>query len=139
MGQQDRTKDERSSPDEPRAAPPILRYFAWGHLPPHLAEISAPFADLAHLLIAAQGDGFMPREFTSEMNAHMTRILEKLGPEPADPAASDEWGSVKWKFHNLWAAWENYEGFAYCLRLLLEAKDCAVRTRVLPPMEGCDG
>lgn len=32
--------------------PEILRYFAYDHLPPALAEISKPFSDLAHELAA---------------------------------------------------------------------------------------
>jgi hypothetical protein len=27
---------------------PILRFFAYEHLPPHLAEVSRPFCELAH-------------------------------------------------------------------------------------------
>lgn len=31
---------------------PILMYFSYAHLPDHLREVSKPFADLAHLLVA---------------------------------------------------------------------------------------
>ena len=30
---------------------PILQYFTFAHLPPHLAEVSQPFHDLAHRLV----------------------------------------------------------------------------------------
>lgn len=30
---------------------PILQFFAYEHLPPHLQEVSAPFATLAYLII----------------------------------------------------------------------------------------
>lgn len=35
-----------------RERTPLLRFFAFGHLPPHLAEISAPFCELAWSLCA---------------------------------------------------------------------------------------
>ena len=30
---------------------PILQFFAYEHLPPHLAMVSKPFADLAHAIV----------------------------------------------------------------------------------------
>lgn len=30
---------------------PILQFFAYGHLPSHLAAISRPFCDLAHAIV----------------------------------------------------------------------------------------
>ena len=30
---------------------PILQFFAWAHLPPHLAEVSQPFGDLATSIV----------------------------------------------------------------------------------------
>lgn len=32
----------------------ILRHFAYDHLPPHLAEVSRPFCQLAHALAATE-------------------------------------------------------------------------------------
>lgn len=29
---------------------PIIRFFAFEHLPPHLQEVSKPFSDLAHAI-----------------------------------------------------------------------------------------
>lgn len=57
----------------------ILKHFSYEHLPPHLAEISKPFHDLAH----------------------------KIGNACPD----------------------NVE-IIFCLRKLLEAKDCAVRAMI---------
>lgn len=30
---------------------PIMQFFAWEHLPPHLQEVSKPFGELAHTLV----------------------------------------------------------------------------------------
>lgn len=46
---------------------PILKYFQYSHLPPHLQTISAPFANLASLIVEA-----VPR------NAERTVALRKL-------------------------------------------------------------
>ncbi len=45
----------------------ILQFFAHGHLPPHLAEVSAPFASLAESIVAT-----LPR------NPERTVALRKL-------------------------------------------------------------
>jgi hypothetical protein len=52
---------------EPRAVEHIEQFFAHAHLPPHLAEVSKPFADLAEVLIAT-----LPR------NPERTVALRKL-------------------------------------------------------------
>ncbi len=59
---------------------PILQFFAYGHLPPHLAQVSKPFCDLAHAIV--KGDnvpesgtitiGYLPR------NPERTVALRKL-------------------------------------------------------------
>lgn len=46
---------------------PIMQYFAWAHLPPHLAEVSRPFGELAELLVET-----LPR------NPERTVALRKL-------------------------------------------------------------
>jgi hypothetical protein len=46
---------------------PILQFFAFEHLPPHLGEISAKFSNLAHSLVAT-----LPR------NPERTVALRKL-------------------------------------------------------------
>jgi hypothetical protein len=35
---------------------PILRFFAWDHLPVHLQEISKPFAELAEVMAGVTGN-----------------------------------------------------------------------------------
>ncbi len=51
---------------------PILQFFHYAHLPPHLQAVSKPFCDLA-FAIAGEGDGTpLPR------NAERTVALRKL-------------------------------------------------------------
>jgi len=47
----------------------LLDYFATAHLPPHLAEISAPFGDLARLLVLRLVPG-------TELRAGLRKLLE---------------------------------------------------------------
>lgn len=49
--------------------PPILQYFAYAHLPAHLQEVSRPFAELAHRLVATLPDG-------PERSAALRKLLE---------------------------------------------------------------
>ena len=51
-------------PDSPE---PILQFFAWAHLPPHLQEVSKPFGDQAATIVAT-----LPR------NPERTVALRKL-------------------------------------------------------------
>ncbi len=60
----DRVADhlEGADTDGPHAelspwASPILRHFAYAHLPPHLREVSAPLGDLARAMDDALPDG----------------------------------------------------------------------------------
>jgi hypothetical protein len=46
----------------------ILRFFEYGHLPPHLQEISKPFCDLAHDM-AGRFDG-------AELTTGLRKLLE---------------------------------------------------------------
>lgn len=47
----------------------LLRYFAWGHLPPHLQEISRPCAELAEDMVRTLPDG-------PELTAGLRKLLE---------------------------------------------------------------
>jgi len=49
--------------------PAILRYFDYDHLPPHLAEISAPFHMLAHGMAGQLPPG-------AELSAGLRKLLE---------------------------------------------------------------
>lgn len=53
----------------PNQAPPILRYFQFGHLPDHLKAVSAPFADLANQLVASLPPG-------PELSVALRKLLE---------------------------------------------------------------
>lgn len=50
---------------------PILNYFAFGHLPPHLQEVSRPFAEVANTLaqLANASNG-------AEVAAGLRKLLE---------------------------------------------------------------
>lgn len=50
-------------------ANPILEFFTYSHLPPHLQLVSKPFCDLAHRLHAA----FMP---SAELSTALRKLLE---------------------------------------------------------------
>jgi hypothetical protein len=45
----------------------IMQFFAWAHLPPHLAEVSRPFGEMAETIVAT-----LPR------NPERTVALRKL-------------------------------------------------------------
>lgn len=47
----------------------LLEFFAYDHLPPHLAAVSRPFADLAHGLLTALPD-------SAELTAGLRKLLE---------------------------------------------------------------
>lgn len=52
---------------------PILQFFAYTHLPPHLAAVSRPFCDLAHAIVGTENSPpLAPR------NAERTVALRKL-------------------------------------------------------------
>jgi len=48
-------KDDGVEEEKPAAAPEpvehIMQFFKYAHLPPHLAEISKPFSDMAHDIV----------------------------------------------------------------------------------------
>ncbi|MGW6309125.1 hypothetical protein ACWFRQ_17600 [Streptomyces niveus] len=53
----------------PPSPPPILRYFRYDHLPPLLAAVAAPFADLATSLTGALLPG-------PELSVALRKLLE---------------------------------------------------------------
>lgn len=55
--------------DEMIESDPILRYFAWSHLPDHLAQISAPFGRLAITIVEQ-----IPR--SAERTVALRKLLE---------------------------------------------------------------
>lgn len=55
-------------PDEsPKPTEPIMQFFAFAHLPPHLQDVSRPFGELAERIVST-----LPR------NAERTVALRKL-------------------------------------------------------------
>lgn len=53
----DRTMTTPSTPERHPATTQILRHFEYGHLPPHLAEISREVHKLAHHMVSELPDG----------------------------------------------------------------------------------
>lgn len=61
----------------------IMQFFAWAHLPPHLAEVSRPFGEMAETIVAT-----LPRN--PERTVALRKLLEskdaavraKLAKEP---------------------------------------------------------
>ena len=47
----------------------IIQFFKWEHLPPHLAEVSKPFAEMAHAIVDK-----LPRN--PERTAALRKLLE---------------------------------------------------------------
>ena len=54
---------------EQPAPPPILKFFAYEHLPAKLQAVSKPFADLAAALVASTAPG-------AEQSAGLRKLLE---------------------------------------------------------------
>lgn len=54
---------------ESKNPPPILKYFAYSQLPPHLQEVSKPFCELAHHLVSTLPAG-------PELSAGLRKLLE---------------------------------------------------------------
>ena len=68
---------------------PIIRYFEYGHLPPHLQKVSGPIAELANAFDAALPDG-------AEKSAGLRKLLEAKDcfvraalPAPKPAASTD--------------------------------------------------
>lgn len=63
----------------------LIRLFAWSHLPPRLAGVSKPFAQLAMSMLAQLGDG--PelsaglRKLREAKDCMVTQALEDLHPQ----------------------------------------------------------
>lgn len=53
----------------PETEPPILKYFAFEHLPPHLQEVSKPIGTLAREMAATLPPG-------PELSAGLRKLLE---------------------------------------------------------------
>lgn len=92
--------------EHPQLHPAItakLRFFEYGHLPPHLGAISQPFHDLAHALVGTKDGGAVASDLQDGFIDATGERLNLDGPE-----------------------------LTIALQKLLEAKDAAVRA-ALPP------
>ncbi len=56
-------------PNETAAADPMLQFFGWAHLPPHLQAVSRPFGELAEQIVRD-----LPRN--PERTAALRKLLE---------------------------------------------------------------
>lgn len=105
---------------------PILRYFKYFHLPPHLQEISRPFAELAERLAA--GVEIPPWQ---ELQPSFLRLRDFVRSLPAVDSAEKDYADSK--LSEVWLCLFECAPASVPLRLLLEAKDCAVRAMI--PLE----
>lgn len=96
----------------------LLRYFAHGHLPPHLSAASAPFGDAAQVI-------------ASKDRGATVRALEGLTRHVSQWSGGEVLAALD-KFRQIDNAvrFASEPDWARMLRLLLEAKDCAVRAAV---------
>jgi hypothetical protein len=63
----------------------IAQFFTYAHLPPHLQEVSKPFADLAQVILA------LPRN--PERTAALRKLLESKDAAVRAKVAKDEGGA----------------------------------------------
>lgn len=75
------SEPEAPAPPPPPPPEPILQFFAYEHLPPHLQTISKPFCELAHALVEgdnAFNSGTLTFGPPLPRNAERTVALRKL-------------------------------------------------------------
>lgn len=101
---------------------PILRYFAYQHLPPHLQAVSRPFAELADAI--ASSPMLVPRHVFVALRATLNDLLV---------VDREEMQCAHKKLNQCWVEMFEDEEAHDSLRLLLEAKDCAVRAMLPLP------
>lgn len=107
----------------------IMQFFTYEHLPPHLQPMSKLFA-----LAARRVDALTPEQIAGERelirHSHAASLFSALRTEvdnttPANPEAT--WAVNKITDAASFFVGPREDGIDMCLRLLLEAKDCAVR------------
>lgn len=62
-------KEKKEDTIKPQTSTGIMKYFEYGHLPPHLQEVSKPIGDLATSMNESLPDG-------PEKSAGMRKLLE---------------------------------------------------------------
>ncbi len=94
---------------------PILQFFDYGHLPPHLQKISKPFCKLAMVV-----SNFSPDDSAATVNRPLASLSLSMSEFLAD---CEELDVMVRKLDQAMSS----PSTSVRLRLLLEAKDCAVR------------
>jgi hypothetical protein len=97
---------------------PLMQFFTYAHLPPHLQEASKPFCEIAEKLAAMSTD-----EREENGYAALGVLREKLEGLPSNSESME--ADAKLAFAQDGVC-ERYE-LDDLLRYVLEAKDCAVR------------
>jgi hypothetical protein len=74
---------EETTATKPAPVPPpehIMQFFAYAHLPPHLAAVSEPFARIAGMIVGDEGSmpAGTPIQFPLPRNPERTVALRKL-------------------------------------------------------------
>ena len=111
----------------------LLSFFDYAHLPPHLAEASRPFHKAAHALaIALTGPGEPETEPFTRMAFALVEDLEDGSTEAREAAAKVALVIREGATTGV-HAWR--QSLGRWLRLLLEAKDCAVRAALVRARE----
>jgi len=73
--------DQNDTPPQPPPSEHVLQFFAYEHLPPHLAAVSRPFCELAHAIVygdAAASAGSITMGAPLPRNPERTVALRKL-------------------------------------------------------------
>jgi hypothetical protein len=95
----------------------VTKYFAYSHLPDFLQKVSKPFADCINEINSESADVFKKEESVFDT---IEKVSEMLTND------TDETSVCIQKLHNVIVQIYNRDLDAV-IRLILEAKDCAVR------------
>lgn len=101
----------------------LLQFFTFAHLPAHLQVASKPFAPVAELI-----DSAAPQAQVSTAVMALRSDLYALPAGPERDVLMDKLDQVDHVYHNPAFARATPLVCTLSLRLLLEAKDCAVRS-----------
>jgi hypothetical protein len=110
----------------------LLQFFAYEHLPPHLQAVSKPFGEAARVL-ETSSDNRPLRGTLVQAVIELVRVSVATLPENIERREAMR---KLVELHSVMQAYSNGEGgigVDAALRMLLEAKDCAVRALVFKP------
>ena len=119
---------------------PILQFFAFEHLPPHLRGISERFSHVAHHVAGFTRHGDQEERILFALREVRDYIPSRVETDTArDGEAKAAHRRAVDARDSFWAATQATPGsvtedirLGQTLRLLLEAKDCAVRAAIKP-------